>query len=148
MSKNAKSSDSNKRRAAVKKLMAGAGVVAGGHALTDNWIRPVISTAMIPVHAGTSCIPDVSIGEVEVEGDVVCVEVVNDSPIGFEATLDAVNSFDGENGSSTDPVSPNESINLCVPFENFIEVANIEVLAEGSICDLETESREFSSDPT
>ena len=49
-----KVTDSSERRTLIKKILGGAGVFAGSQALPDNWIKPAISTALIPAHGNIS----------------------------------------------------------------------------------------------
>ncbi len=61
----------SERRAAVKKIIGGAGLVAGSQALPEGWVRPVISTAVIPAHAAMSVCVDIAMaafGEAEFSG--------------------------------------------------------------------------------
>lgn len=46
--------DSSDRRAALKKLLIGAGVVTGAHVLPEEWTKPVVNSIVVPVHAQTS----------------------------------------------------------------------------------------------
>ena len=54
MTKNTSTSHFKARRKHLKNLMVGGSAVAAGQSLPDNWIRPTISTAVLPVHAGTT----------------------------------------------------------------------------------------------
>lgn len=42
------------RRGALKKLLAGGGVVVGSSALPSEWTKPVIESIVLPAHAGVS----------------------------------------------------------------------------------------------
>ena len=45
-------SDSQGRRAAVRKILLGSGAVAG--AASSGWVKPVVESVIVPVHAQTS----------------------------------------------------------------------------------------------
>ena len=45
------------RRGALKKLLAGGGVVVGSSALPSEWTKPVIESIVLPAHAGMSGLP-------------------------------------------------------------------------------------------
>lgn len=47
------------RRGALKKLLAGGGVIVGASALPSEWTKPVIESVTLPAHAGTSPITTV-----------------------------------------------------------------------------------------
>ena len=53
-SPNTCSSSGASRRAALKNIAAGAGVIAGSQALPERWLKPVVSSIVMPVHAQTS----------------------------------------------------------------------------------------------
>lgn len=53
-SANQAATDSSDRRAALKKLLIGAGVMTGAHVLPEEWTKPVINSIVVPVHAQTS----------------------------------------------------------------------------------------------
>ena len=44
----------NSRRKAIKGILGGAGAVAGSQALSEGWVKPVVSTAVMPAHAMVS----------------------------------------------------------------------------------------------
>jgi hypothetical protein len=48
------------RRGALKKLLAGGGVIVGGSALPSEWTKPVIESVITPAHAGMSSVTTVA----------------------------------------------------------------------------------------
>lgn len=58
------------RRAVLKKLLAGAGVMAGCSALPERWISPIVGQFVLPAHAQTSGSVIVEIGELEVADSI------------------------------------------------------------------------------
>lgn len=44
------------RRKVIKKIVAGAGVLAGYSVLPDKWIRPIVGQIILPAHAATSAV--------------------------------------------------------------------------------------------
>jgi hypothetical protein len=51
---NADRIQSRERRRAVKKIVGGMGVIAGMHALPDQWARPLVDAVVLPAHGATS----------------------------------------------------------------------------------------------
>jgi len=51
---NTLSSSGASRRAALRNIASGAGVIAGSQALPERWLKPVVSSIVMPVHAQTS----------------------------------------------------------------------------------------------
>lgn len=46
--------DLKKRREAVRRILVGGGLIAGGQAVPKDWSRPVIDSVVLPSHAQTS----------------------------------------------------------------------------------------------
>lgn len=53
-SKTNDSSPANSRRTALKGIATGAGMIAGSQTLPDRWLKPVVSSIVMPAHAQTS----------------------------------------------------------------------------------------------
>lgn len=55
MNKNApdtqKSESKNNRRSAVKKVLAGGGVLGGAAITSSTWVKPVVNSVLLPAHA-------------------------------------------------------------------------------------------------
>lgn len=47
-------SEGQDRRKVIKKIVTGAGVLAGYSVLPDKWIRPIVGQIILPAHAATS----------------------------------------------------------------------------------------------
>ena len=88
-----------KRRDALKVILGGAGIAAGSRALPEEWVRPVISSIILPSHAQLTtpspqeCSLDLDLSFLEVEletgvegADIVFFEIEGD--LGTEASDD------------------------------------------------------------
>jgi len=89
------------RRGALKKLLTGAGVVAGTRALPDTWVRPSISSVVLPSHAQATtftCVPGtVADVIVEAEGfDYAVQSPVFDAPDGTSVTVEVFLELSGD----------------------------------------------------
>jgi hypothetical protein len=42
------------RRKSVRKILGAGGLLAGGHAVSGKWVRPVVDAVVLPAHAATS----------------------------------------------------------------------------------------------
>ena len=89
------------RRTALNKLLAGAGLAAGSQALPGSWIKPAISTAVLPAHAEASlgtCTSFEFSAEGNVEGFVENINMELEAPSSYNGEFEATFSSEGEIG--------------------------------------------------
>lgn len=138
---------SKTKRTTLKTLLGGAGVVAGSQALPEKWIKPVVSTILLPVHAGVS--PDeqcLITGFEAFQSDtfVADVEVEFEAPEGSAWLVSFFSNNEVEDVSGeTEGVSDGESIsqNYTVGFSQNPGGGDLEVevsLEPGEPCEAET----------
>ncbi len=69
------------RRKVVKKLLTGAGFIAGCAVLPDTWIRPVVGQFTLPAHAATSGVLDaidsVTVGDLETAAEAAVADTAS-----------------------------------------------------------------------
>ena len=133
--------DKNKRTSL--KLATGLGLAAG--AIPDSWIKPAISTAILPTHANTSLFCEisdiVSINEVSVFEGRLSFEIENTSSEGFpfEATL----FIEGDQTTIEDSIGGETQSGFSNQFDSFTENdGRVIITFDGPDCTLSAETSE------